>query len=178
MNLLSDYYRSVLEKEHSNTKWGIASLEYAAHIADLMQKKNFNEILDYGAGQGNLEQSLKQFIPNVKVYNYDPGIPKWSDIPNPCEMVACIDVLEHVEPEYLDSVLTDLERVIINFGFITVSSKLAGRILNNGWNAHICIKSAKEWNKLLQERFFLENSVIDDEFGSVFEVINKKYENS
>jgi hypothetical protein len=151
--LLTDYYKSVLEQEHANGEWGVASVHYAPRVANMMKRYNLNEVLDYGAGAGNLEKTLKTILPDVIVYNYEPGIPKWNIIPSPCKMVACIDVIEHIEPECIDSVLDDLERVIEGYAFISISTTLANRVLNNGWNAHICLKDPQEWKEIFERRF-------------------------
>lgn len=155
MKLLSDYYRSVLEKEHANGEWGVASIHYAPRVVKIMSEYNLTEVLDYGAGAGNLEKNLKLLNPNIIVHNYEPGIPKWNIIPSPCKMVACIDVIEHVEPEYIDYVLDDLVRVIDGYAFISISTTLANRVLNNGWNAHICLKDPIEWKQIFERRFTL-----------------------
>lgn len=151
--LVTDHYRSVLEKEHAQGEWGIMSLHFAARVANMMKLHRSKEVLDYGCGAGNLGKSLKVIMPDVIVHNYEPGIPQYSHPPAPCKIVACIDVLEHVEPECLESVLNDLERVIEGYAVITVSCHLAMRVLNNGWNAHICIKTPQEWLEILRERF-------------------------
>ena len=66
-------------------------------------------MLDYGAGKGRLGEALRKMLPNPPVIHcYDPAAPEWAGEPAPCEMVVCIDVLEHVEPGYLDPVLDDL----------------------------------------------------------------------
>lgn len=153
MTLVTDYYRSVLEKEHSQGEWGVASIEYAPRIANIMRRHKLNEILDYGAGAGNLEKNLLILLPNVIVHNYEPGIPKWNNKPNPCKMVACTDVIEHIEPDCLNDVLNDLQRVIEKYAFISISTVPAYRVLNNGWNAHICLKDPKEWKEIFEKKF-------------------------
>lgn len=153
MNLISDYYKDVLEKEHTKGNWGVASLHYAPRVASMMKRYGLTEVLDYGAGAGNLEKELARLLPDVKVFNYDPGVPKWNSRPEPCKMVACIDVIEHIEPELLDNVLDDLQRVILDHAFISISTTPARRILNNGWNAHICIKDPLEWKEIFAKRF-------------------------
>lgn len=153
MTLVTDYYRKVLETEHSLGEWGVASIEYAPRIANIMSRYKLNEILDYGAGAGNLEKNLLILLPNVIVHNYEPGIPKWNNKPNPCKMVACTDVIEHIEPDCLNDVLDDLQRVIEKYAFISISTVPAYRVLNNGWNAHICLKDPKEWKEIFEKRF-------------------------
>ncbi len=163
MTLVTDYYRSVLEKEHAQSEWGVASIGYAPRIANIMSRYKLTEILDYGAGAGNLEKNLKILLPNVIVHNYEPGVPKWSNKPAPCKMVACTDVIEHIEPECLNDVLDDLQRVIEQHAFVSISTAPAYRVLNNGWNAHICIKKPIEWKEIFEKRFnIVQSSVFDN----------------
>jgi hypothetical protein len=58
--------------------------------------------------------------------------------------VVCTDVLEHVEPEYLDSVLDELQRVTRNVGFFVVHTGAAMNHLPDGRNAHL-IQQPPEW---------------------------------
>jgi hypothetical protein len=55
-------------------------------------------------------------------------------------MVACIDVLEHIEPKLLENVLDDLQRVTREIGFFTVSTVLAEKTLADGRNAHLIVE--------------------------------------
>ena len=59
---------------------------------------------------------------------YDPAIPIWTDRPEPAEMVVCIDVLEHIEPDFLESVLDDLARVTAKIGVFTVATGPAQKV--------------------------------------------------
>ena len=68
--------------------------------------------------------------------HYEPSRPDWAATPQAAERVACIDVLEHIEPDLLDNVLDDLQRVTKRWGIFTVHTGLAKRILPDGRNAH------------------------------------------
>ena len=65
----------------------------------------------------------------------------------------CIDVLEHVEPELIDNVLDDLQRVTSKKGYFTISCRPASKILKDGRNAHILIQPKEWWKKKLEPRF-------------------------
>ena len=56
----------------------------------------------------------------LTIHHYDPAIPEWAAPPVPCRFVACIDVLEHIEPHLLENVLDDLKRVTEGVGVFTV----------------------------------------------------------
>ena len=81
-------------------------------VAQVIKAVGAHEVLDYGAGKGRLGVALRQHLQQeLKIHHDDPAIPEWSAPPAPCSFVACIDVLEHIEPDLLEDVLDDLERV-------------------------------------------------------------------
>ena len=74
------------------------------------QGRGHDQALDYGAA--SLGKTLEEIFKRpLKIHHYDPAMPEWSEPPAPCNFVACIDVLEHIEPDLLDNVLDDLKRV-------------------------------------------------------------------
>jgi len=154
--LISEEYRRQQEKLHENPDYGLASVVTAPMLAELVVKNNIQHILDYGAGKGRLGEICKEKLsPCPKFHHYDPAIPKWSGKPEPRELVACIDVLEHIEPNCLDSVLDDLQRVTQKIGFFTVHGGPAGKNLPDGRNAHLIQERAGFWLPKFMEWFEL-----------------------
>ena len=157
MNLISDSYRALQTEMHRDPNYGVASIGYAPLVAKFIRQTESNTILDYGSGKGRLIAALRQLSPPCRcdVFQYDPAIPVWSASPSPCRFVACIDVLEHIEPEYLDAVLDDLARVTFQWGFFTVHTRPAIKTLADGRNAHLIQKPVRWWMPKLMERFHL-----------------------
>ena len=63
--------------------------------------------------------------------------------------IACVDVLEHIEPKLIDAVLQDLARVTKVKGYFTVAMYPARRVLKDGRNAHLIVEKAGWWlNKI------------------------------
>jgi len=154
--LISEEYRRLQAELHCDPDYGRASQHYAPLVAEVIRSKGFTELLDYGAGKGRLGEELRNLLPGpLKIYHYDPAIPKWSQRPVPRTCVACIDVLEHIEPEYLTNVLDDLKRVVLDTGVFTVHTGPAGKFLKDGRNAHLIQKPVSWWLALLLERFEL-----------------------
>jgi hypothetical protein len=89
------------------------------------------------------------------VHHYDPAIPEWAAPPAPCAFVACIDVLEHIEPALLDNVLDDLKRLTLQSGFFTVHTGPAVKRLDDGRNAHLIQQPYDWWLPKLMDRFEL-----------------------
>jgi hypothetical protein len=84
---------------------------------------------------------------------YEPSDDRYSERPRPCEMVACIDVLEHVEPECLESVLDDLQRLTKRVGLFTVHTEPAKKTLLDGRNAHLTQQGMIWWLPKFMARF-------------------------
>ena len=70
-------------------------------------------------------------------------------------MVACIDVLEHVEPQCLESVLDDLKRLTKRVGLFTVHTEPAKKTLPDGRNAHLIQQPPSWWLPKFLSRFDL-----------------------
>lgn len=113
-------------------------------------------LLDYGCGaKCRLASSLK--IDHKITYQaYDPAVKRFSKEPMPAQMVACVDVLEHIEPEYLESVLDDLARLAEGIAFISVDTGPAIKVLDDGRNAHLIQQPIEWWLPKFTQRFDLE----------------------
>ena len=108
------------------------------------------DVLDYGCGRRTLEKQL-----GFAIRNYDPCIPGLDEPAPPADVVVCTDVLEHIEPELLDNVLDDLQRVTIGVGVFTVHTGAAGKVLLDGRNAHLIQQPPSWWLPKFMERFEL-----------------------
>lgn len=154
--LISEEYRALQRALHENPDYGVASLHYAPLVAEIVRAVGATELLDYGAGKGRLGRALREkFGLDLVIHHYDPAVPQWSAPPAPCRFVACIDVLEHIEPELLDNVLDDLKRVTAGVGVFTVHTGPAAKTLPDGRNAHLIQKPPEWWLPKILERFDL-----------------------
>lgn len=154
--LITAEYRRMQQALHENPNYGVASVEYAPLVADVIEAVGAKEVLDYGAGKGRLGIELRKYIRRpLAIRHYDPAIPNWSAAPAPCEFVACIDVLEHIEPALLDNVLDDLKRVTARAAMFTVHIYPAKKVLPDGRNAHLIQKPPAWWLPRILERFEL-----------------------
>lgn len=150
--LISEEYRQQQEALHENPDYGVASVHYAPIVSEICNNLEVQHLLDYGAGKCRLFQNLK-VKHAMKLQAYDPGVPKLSAPPVPAEMVACIDVLEHIEPDLLDNVLDDLARLTEAVVFLTVHTGPAKKALPDGRNAHLTQQPMSWWLPKFWERF-------------------------
>lgn len=154
--LISDDYRRMQQELHKNPDYGVASVGYAPLVAQVVAAAGSTELLDYGAGKGRLGMTLReQSAVPLTIHHYDPAIPAWSAPPQPCRVVACIDVLEHIEPNLIDNVLDDLQRVTAGVGVFTVHTCAAVKVLCDGRNAHLIQQPPSWWLPKIMARFEL-----------------------
>jgi hypothetical protein len=148
--LITDEYKSMQAELHKNPDYGISSTFFAPIVDQVIAQYQIKELLDYGAGKCRLRDSLEQ---SVKYTPYEPSNPLWDATPEPCELVACIDVLEHIEPDCLDDVLDDLKRLVLAYGLFTIHTGAAMKVLPDGRNAHLTQENWDWWEKKLSNRF-------------------------
>lgn len=111
-------------------------------------------ILDYGCGAQTLAERLG---PAYQVTAYDPAIEGLDAPPEPHPVVACTDVLEHIEPNCLDAVLADLRRVTQEVGLFVVHLTAAKKFLSDGRNCHLIQKPTDWWHvKIVDAGFVIE----------------------
>jgi hypothetical protein len=153
-DLISEAYRAQQRALHDNPGYGVASLHYAPLVARAMDSVGADELLDYGAGKGRLGPALTDLLKRpLRIRHYDPAIPEWAAAPEPCRFVACVDVLEHIEPERIGKVLDDLQRVTASIGVFTVHTGPAIKVLADGRNAHLIQQPLEWWLPQLKARF-------------------------
>ena len=147
--MLTEEYRSLNKELHeSNPGYGNNGKKWADKIYDLAMSIGTDDILDYGCGKGTLSKNLP-----FSIKQYDPAIPKYSQTPEPSDIVVCTDVLEHIEPEHLDNVLNDLKRLVKRMGFFVIATRPAKKVLSDGRNAHLIQENERWWLPKLCDRF-------------------------
>lgn len=157
--LISDNYRLENIELHARRKdYGMKGHIFLDNVMYLVRKYQTNDILDYGCGKSTLANNL-----GFKINQYDPAIEKYSDMPFPADIVVCTDVLEHIEPDCLDNVLTHLASLMKKAGFFSIHLHEAKKTLPDGRNAHLCLLPANEWINKLSEKFkIIEHSITED----------------
>ncbi len=166
--LISEEYREQNIEAHKQPDWGTTAHYYSNLVRGLSREVGAETILDYGAGK----QTLKGACPELPITSYDPAIPEISDAPEPCDLVCCIDVLEHIEPECLDAVLDDLQRVTNKLGFFIISTVPAIKKLPDGRNAHLIVEKEHFWLPKLLDRFSI--GMMRNEEKAITVMVTKK----
>lgn len=153
--VISEAYRAQQQELHRNPAYGVASIQFAPMVAQLARGLAAQSIADYGAGKQKLRLTLEQNGFATDYRPYDPAFPEYGE-PRSADLVCCIDVLEHVEPDLLDNVLDDLARITVKHGFFTIHTGPAMKVLSDGRNAHLIQQPSSWWLPRLCERFEIE----------------------
>ncbi len=148
--LISENYKEQNKVLHENPAYGVSSAKLVGNIHAIFNESGCKTLLDYGCGKGYVRKALGAFVSE-----YDPAINGKDGIPAPADMVTCIDVLEHIEPECLDAVLDDLRRCMLKVGYFTIETRPAMKVLPDGRNAHLIQESYAWWLPKIMDRFDL-----------------------
>jgi hypothetical protein len=134
-------------------------------VSQIIERMQVDHLLDYGCGaQTNLAKHLK--VNRKLMYQaYDPGVPRFSKPPVPAQMVTCIDVLEHIEPDLIDNVLDDLKRLTEGILFATVCVVPAFKTLSDGRNAHLIQQPMSWWLPKFWDRWDIQTVQTTSEEG-------------
>jgi hypothetical protein len=162
--LITDSYRELNRKLHELSYYGVSGRVYADRVKALVEELGTRDVLDYGCGKRTLEAAL-----GFAIQNYDPCIAGLDAPPHPADIVACIDVLEHIEPELLDAVLDDLRRLTKRVAFLYIATRPAKKFLPDGRNAHLIQRPFGWWLPKLVQRF--EISALEVHQGAFLAIV-------
>jgi hypothetical protein len=145
MLTITEDYRKMQQKLHKNPHYGVASISFAPLVAKVINAYKIKTLSDYGAGKQNLKKALiSNNVHLEEYYPYDPAFPEYG-APSSADLVCCIDVLEHIEPDLIDNVISELSKIVTHIGFISIHMGPAGKFLEDGRNAHLIQKPTSWW---------------------------------
>lgn len=145
MDLISEAYKDLCTEMHRSTKWGKHGHEYTSEFLPYVIKRKCSEILDYGCGRNTVRTHLAQIAPSITVRSFDPAIPEFSALPQPAQFVLCVNVMEHVEEEFVPNVLSHIHSLSQRGAFFNIALSESKKVLPDGRNAHITVQEPKWW---------------------------------
>lgn len=150
--LISDDYRQLNADLHATRDdYGAGGHKWAGEVAKLVEEFGCKSILDYGCGKGSLAAELRRSFPDVR--EYDPAIAGKDTAPSPADLVVCTDVLEHIEPGMVDSVLDHLQKATKKVLLFSIATTPAKKFLADGRNAHLSLHGLAFWEAALCAKF-------------------------
>ena len=140
----------VLERRlpQANPFYGISDEKHVGTVLKLADSLKTKNILSYGSGKGLLARGIPW-----QIAEYDPAIPGKEELPKPADLVCCLDVLEHIEPDKILLVLDDLRRCVKQGGYFTIHTGPAVKHYADGRNTHLLQRPRPWWEKMLGKFF-------------------------
>ncbi len=162
---ISDEYRVEQEALHARGNYGTASIGYAPLVTEIINRLGITHVLDYGCGrQANLSRHIKP-AQQITYQAYDPAVPAFAEDPVRAQMLCCIDVLEHIEPDRLDFVLDHLTSLTEGVAFLSIHTGPAVKTLSDGRNAHLIQQPLEWWLPKLWGRFDIHTVQVMNDHG-------------
>jgi hypothetical protein len=166
-SLISPTYQAQQAHLHATTEYGTAGASYGPMVSQIIEKLEVTHLLDYGCGSRmSLLKTLKT-KGKLTYQGYDPGagMEELATAPIPAQLVCCIDVLEHIEPEYLDNVLDHLKQLTECVALLTIHTGPAKKTLPDGRNAHLTQQPMEWWLPKIWTRFDIQTVQVTHEHG-------------
>lgn len=153
--LISDYYKDQLRQVHKQWggEWGGAVKGKTSWIVERALQLNSKSILDYGSGYGCFAKEVAELGYDIDVREYEPGYLDTDVMPEPADFVISVDVLEHVEPEYIDNVLEHIHSLMNIGGYFRPCCVPAHGFLPDGRNLHLIVEPPEWWIEKISEYF-------------------------
>lgn len=149
--MISAEYKEINRQLHEkHPEYGVSGSRYV-EFARPLSNWGRKPILDYGCGKAILAHALG---PAYRVTNYDPCISGMDTRPEPHPVVMCTDVMEHVEPEFVDDVLKDIRGLATEYAMFAICKVEAVKVLEDGRNAHLSQHPYDWWKERLEANGF------------------------
>lgn len=159
--ITAEYAREQRRLHETSDAYGSRGFNWGYLIAGIARIEKCESILDYGCGKGTLSETLK--VAGFDVRKYDPGVLGCDALPQPADLVAAVDVLEHIEPECLSDVLDHVRMLTQKCLFVAIPTVKSKRTMSDGRNTHISIHEGNWWRSEFIRRGFEVRRVWDKE---------------
>ena len=151
--MFSEEYLQQLKTVHGNPKkkkgFG-GKLKELGEFETFLKKWQPRTLLDYGCGKGAILGHLATNYQYISMDGYDPAIDIYRKISKTkYDCVFSNDVLEHIEPDHIHSVVKHINQLADKFIWLRIDTKPARKVLPDGRNAHLIIKDIDWWAELL-----------------------------
>lgn len=151
-----EQYRKLHESDKNYGKSSRKVIDLILLSIKIYQKKNpdqpIRSILDFGCGKSSTAPKIGGAL-GIAAYEYDPAIPGKDALPVlSADFVINTDVLEHLDIEEVDILLSDISQISKRV-FFQIATAPAGKSLPNGENAHATVRPAMWWKSKLFEYF-------------------------
>jgi 2-polyprenyl-3-methyl-5-hydroxy-6-metoxy-1,4-benzoquinol methylase len=143
--MISEEYKTILQELNGKDNFGKRK-SLPKYLEKIISDNAPASILDFGCGLGNLIQTLREQYPNKEIQGYDPGNENFSNqfVNKKFDLVVSTDVLEHIEPDFLDATLQFLKNKSDRF-YHLIALAPSSVTLPDGRNAHLILETCDWW---------------------------------
>lgn len=152
--LISEEMKALNQELHQRmSQFGTAAGKHVDEIyEEFIKPYGVTDILDYGCGKNRFAIKMATIDTNVKITSYDPGMPQFANKPEGTfEAVLCHDVLEHVEPEFIDNVLRDILQYGNKWFYLSIGLGPCKKRLADGRDNHLIQEPPAWWFAKLKD---------------------------
>ena len=150
---ISQEYSTLMAQMHSDKANFGGDIKSLRVVDRLIAKYKIKSIIDYGCGKGALVFSIRKKYPKIEVFGFDPGNPDFSILPTKkYQMIVTSDVMEHIEPIFLNNVLKHINSLFTNIGYFYIATSPSKKKLANGKNAHLIVEGPDYWREKLEKQ--------------------------
>jgi hypothetical protein len=108
-----------------------------------------------------MKPAIAKLAPELTVWEFDPAMAGKDVLSSERpDIVAAIDVMEHIEPEFLEGVLQTIHSLQPKAVLLLVSTRAAKKLLADGRNAHLIVQPKEWWVERLR-LYFHQTHLID-----------------
>jgi len=173
--LITPQYRAMNAQLHAERPtFGAGGHRWAQRVAQIIARIGARSVVDYGCGKATLGPAVHRIwkdnnfagdLPPIRLY--DPAIEGLNILPGKSDLIVCTDVLEHIEPDCLPTVLDHLRQLTVKCLFAVIATRPAKKTLPDGRNAHLIIQPPEWWVGWLKTDFYVQSQIIDTEQGEL-----------
>ena len=172
MKTISEVYILQLSQLHDK-KASFGDAKGLKQTEKWIKKYNPESVIDYGCGKGGVTLALQEAYPDMTVQGYDPGNPTYENKPEGTfDMLVSTDVLEHIEPVFLENVLKHMNDLFTKVAFLIIATSPAKKFLPDGRNAHLIVENPGWWKPLLEKH--IKGKIVHHNFVEKFRKPDKQ----
>jgi hypothetical protein len=155
IDLISPQYCELQRELHARPNgYGGKGDKWAQAVRDLVAQFDCRSVLDYGCGEGTLKKALADLETFIRIDEWDPAVPGKETWPRFADLVVCTDMLEHVEPERLTTVLAHIKVLARKAVFVVIATRPSNKTMADGRNAHLILEDDVWWSTRMLEAGF------------------------
>lgn len=160
-NLLSNEYRAKIEAITQKMPWGGDVVGSVPRIYKYASEHNCKSILDYGSGKSDFLKTMDRDFPDhgFQINQYEPARPELAGDPVASDMVICVDVLEHIEPDKLDNVLDHIASKANKIFYFKICLVASFNSFEDGTNLHLIVEPKEFWLDKLSKYYTIEDII-------------------